>query len=320
MEKEFRLMAAPLQGLTEAAWRRKHFLLFGEKQGDVEYFTPFIRVEKGMVRARDLRDFTSDLNEGMLLTPQIIFKDIEEWRMLVDALAKDGATRIDMNLGCPFVPQVCKGRGAGMLLHADRLAEIADEMGHYPEIQFSVKMRLGVKDPTEALALADIINSMPLRHVTIHPRTAKQQYKGNLLFSEMREFSSMLRHSIVFNGEVSTPEDIDVLASDYDGVMVGRGLLARPSLFAEYRMGRELPIREQEEGFLNLLRSTSDLLAERLCGDAQLRDKMKPYWEYAPASLDKKIVKLGKKNGNIIGTSSLGLLSSHNLQKDRRQS
>lgn len=59
MEKEFKLMVAPLQGLTEVAWRREHFRLFGEGQGEVGYFTPFIRVEKGEVRARDLRDFTS---------------------------------------------------------------------------------------------------------------------------------------------------------------------------------------------------------------------------------------------------------------------
>ena len=295
------LMVGPLQGLTEAEWRCGHFSMFGKEQGNVEYFTPFIRVEKGTVRTRDLRDFTSDLNEGMLLTPQVIFRDIEEWKMLVDALAEAGAKRIDMNLGCPFVPQVRKGRGAGMLLHADRLADIVDEIGHYPEIQFSVKMRLGVNDPTEVFALADIINSMPLRHVTIHPRTAKQQYQGNLLLPEMKEFSSMLKHPVVFNGEISSPSDIEVLACDYDGVMVGRGLLARPSLFAEYHSGSELSLKQREEAFLNLISNTSALLEDRLCGAAQLRDKMKPYWEYAPASLDKKIVKMGKKKG-VIGS------------------
>ena len=119
MDNEFKLMAAPLQGLTEAPWRSVHFRLFGEEQGDVEYFTPFIRVEKGEVRKRDMRDYTSDLNAGMRLTPQIIFRDAEEWRMLVDALAEAGATRIDMNMGCPFSPHVRKGRGAGMVAHPD---------------------------------------------------------------------------------------------------------------------------------------------------------------------------------------------------------
>lgn len=300
MEKELRLMVAPLQGLTEAVWRSVHFALFGDRQGEVEYFTPFIRVEKDAVRARDLRDFTSEMNEGMMLTPQIIFKDADEWRMLVDTLVEAGAERIDMNMGCPFPLQVKKGRGAGMLSYPDRMAQIANAMMHYPDTQFSVKMRLGVNEPLEALELVDILNSMPLRHVTIHPRTAKQQYKGELLLSEMKEFISGLAHPVIFNGEISTPADIDALRDDYDGVMVGRGILARPSLFAEYRSGQVLSVEEREDAFLNLLKKTSSVLSEKLCGPAQLRDKMKPYWEYAPDTFDKKIIKQGKKFGTVL--------------------
>ena len=298
MDNEFKLMAAPLQGLTEAPWRSVHFRLFGEEQGDVEYFTPFIRVEKGEVRKRDMRDYTSDLNAGMRLTPQIIFRDAEEWRMLVDALAEAGATRIDMNMGCPFPPQVRKGRGAGMLSHPDMVEEIAKAMeGYADSIDFSVKMRLGVNDASESLSLVDILNSMKLRHITVHPRTATQQYKGELQLDAMDEFASVLKHPVVFNGEVSSPSDIEKLTSRYDGVMVGRGLLRRPTLFAEYRSGGELTAEERNEAFLSLIGRTASVLEQRLCGATQLKDKMKPYWEYAPETLDRKTVKLGRKNG-----------------------
>lgn len=293
-------MVAPLQGLTEAEWRSEHFRLFGERQGNVEYFTPFIRVEKGEVRARDLRDFTSELNRGMKLTPQIIFRDAEEWRLLVDTLAEAGATRIDMNMGCPFPPQVRKGRGAGMLEHPDVVGEVAAAMKEYSDaIEFSVKIRLGINDPMEALELVDVLNSMPLRHVTIHPRTASQQYGGELLLDEMRAFTSKLRHPVVFNGEVSAPSDILALSGQYDGVMVGRGLLARPSLFWEYRSGVEITHEEQEDCWLRLVKGMASVLEKRLCGSVQLRDKMKPYWEYAPAAMDRKIVKKGRKQGMI---------------------
>ena len=298
MDNEFKLMAAPLQGLTEAPWRSEHFRLFGEGQGDVEYFTPFIRVEKGEVRKRDMRDYTSDLNAGMRLTPQIIFRDAEEWRMLVDALAEAGATRIDMNMGCPFPPQVRKGRGAGMLAHPDMVEEIAKAMEEYADsIDFSVKMRLGVNDASESLSLVDILNSMKLRHITVHPRTATQQYKGELQLDAMDGFASVLKHPVVFNGEVSSPSDIEKLTSRYDGVMVGRGLLRRPTLFAEYRSGGELTAEERNEAFLSLIGRTASVLEQRLCGATQLKDKMKPYWEYAPETLDRKTVKLGRKNG-----------------------
>lgn len=293
-------MVAPLQGLTEAAWRSEHFRLFGEGQGDVEYFTPFIRVEKGEVRARDLRDFTLELNQGMRLTPQIIFRDAEEWRMLVDRLAESGATRIDMNMGCPFPPQVRKGRGAGIIVHPDIVADVARAMEQYADsIEFSVKMRLGVDYPEEVFDLVGIINSMSFRHVAVHPRTAKQQYKGKLLLEEMDAFALKLRHPVIFNGEVSTSMQIDELAKRYDGVMLGRGLLARPSLFAEYRAGVELSVEERERCWLELINGTASVLEKRLCGAVQLRDKMKPYWEYVPEGMDRKIVKMGKKGAHV---------------------
>lgn len=290
-----------MQGLTEAVWRRAHLEMFGKRQGKVEYFTPFIRMEKGQTRARDLRDFTSDLNRGMMLTPQIIFRDDEEWKLLVDTLADAGATRIDMNLGCPFVPQVRKGRGAGLLCHRERLEKIAEAMTAYTgSVEFSVKMRLGIDEPGAALGLVDILNGMPLRHVTVHPRTATQQYKGRLLLEEMSGFASRLKHPVIFNGEVSSPSDIEALSSSYAGVMVGRGLLSRPSLFAEFRSGSELTTRELEESFLDLVRCVYSEYEQKLCGRMQLRDKMKPYWDYAPLTLDKKAVKQGKKNGHLL--------------------
>lgn len=300
MEKDFKLMAAPLQGLTEAPWRNIHNNLFGREQGDVEYFTPFIRIEKGAVRARDMRDYTSELNQGMNVTPQIIFRNLEEWRMLVEALAEAGANRIDMNMGCPFPPQVRKGRGAGIIVHPDKVAEIAGAMAQYSDsIGFSIKMRLGVDDSAEALDLVEVLNTMPLRHITVHPRTALQQYKGSLMLDAMHNFTSMLRHPVIFNGDISSPARISELSGLYAGVMVGRGLLSRPSLFAEFRSRCELTTEQQEEAFLTLLKETSSLLGQRLCGVSQLKDKMKPYWEYAPATIDKKIVKVGKKKGTI---------------------
>ncbi|MDE7350799.1 MAG: tRNA-dihydrouridine synthase family protein, partial [Muribaculaceae bacterium] len=200
------------------------------------------------------------------------------------------------NMGCPFPPQVRKGRGAGIILHPEVISEIGEEMKTYAgSIEFSVKMRLGVKDPSEALRLADILNEMPLRHIAIHPRTAAQQYKGELLLDDLAVFTSKLNHPVIFNGEITSPKDIEALSSRYDGVMAGRGFLRRPSIFAEYLAGREMNADEIEGLWLRLIKGTASELEKRLCGVAQLRDKMKPYWEYAPISLDKKIVKQGRK-------------------------
>ena len=46
-----KLYAAPLQGFTEAPWRNLHQEVFG---GIDAYYTPFVRMEKGEFRNKEL--------------------------------------------------------------------------------------------------------------------------------------------------------------------------------------------------------------------------------------------------------------------------
>ena len=88
-------LGAPLQGFTQAPWRAIHSGMF---TGAVdEYFTPFMRLESGEPRKRDLRDITAGTN----LTVQIMARDAWEFAVLTEAAVAAGATRIDLNAGCP---------------------------------------------------------------------------------------------------------------------------------------------------------------------------------------------------------------------------
>ena len=64
---------APLQGYTDDAYRRFHHQLMG---GVATYTTPFLRVEGGGVRSKDLRDVAPEHNQGVPVVPQIIFKSM----------------------------------------------------------------------------------------------------------------------------------------------------------------------------------------------------------------------------------------------------
>ena len=46
---------APLQGYTDAAYRQAHACIFG---GIDTYYSPFVRVEHGEIRRKDIRDIT----------------------------------------------------------------------------------------------------------------------------------------------------------------------------------------------------------------------------------------------------------------------
>lgn len=280
---------APLQGYTDAAYRRAHNLCVG---GVDEYYTPFVRMEKGTVRRKDLRDTDPASNEGVSTVPQVIACGGDEFARLCDELQAQGWGRIDLNMGCPFPMQVRSGRGCGLLLQPDRVEEICTEMLRRPEVRFSVKMRLGQSDEREGLAVMSIVNAMPLVHLTLHSRLGRQQYKGTADKEAFLRFMEVCRHPMVYNGDldeeaIHTPK-LSILNSQFSthlkGVMLGRGLLARPWL-----TGQKDPKEVVGEMHAIVYRHAT----ETLCGDSQILSRLHAFWEYLdiPRKQKKAILK-----------------------------
>lgn len=296
---DFKIFAAPLQGYTEALWRCAHSAIAG---GIDSYFTPFIRVEKGAIRSRDLRDISPEKNGAIPVVPQAIFSDIEELSMIADMVKASGYSRLDLNLGCPFPPQWKKGRGAGIIPRLDVMQHVVEFIKITPELSFSVKMRLGVENSTEYRELVPLLNDVPLEYVTVHPRVARQQYSGNLNLDEFANLCSRSANPVIFNGDLLCPEDIDRVRGqfpDIAGVMIGRGLLARPSLAVEWRKHNSLAQGQIVEMLLQIHDQIYAEYSSVLCGDSQILSKIKPYWEYAQSVIDRRIWKAIHKANSL---------------------
>ena len=223
--------------------------------------------------------------------------------MLCDAVAEAGYRQIDINMGCPFPPQVHHGRGAGMIADTELLSALGDEMrGRYSDIEFSLKMRLGVESPDEWRVSADAVNSLPLSHVTVHPRTARQQYQGELWLDEFAALLAGSAHPVIYNGDITHPSHIDDILSRYPslaGVMIGRGLFSRPSIVAEWLAGEEWDESRRHEAMMRLHSMVYGHYRDTLSGDAQVLGKVKPFWEYLAPSLDRKAMKAIKKANSL---------------------
>lgn len=308
---EMKIHFAPLQGYTDAAYRRFHNEIYG---GRIDcYYTPFIRVEKGEVRTRDLKDICPDNNPDINLIPQIMVNGVSEFDYLVERVVDFGYKSIDINMGCPFPLQTKRGRGAGLLPRHDAVKDILAAIDRKSDISFSVKMRLGMTDEKECIDLLPLFNDVPLRHITVHPRIASQQYKGDLNFPAFDSIYQMSTHDIVFNGDIITIEHIKEINRRYEtlaGVMIGRGLLARPSLALEYTNGEELPEFQR----LSMLRELHDKLCAHyesvLQGESQLLMKMKTFWDYLEPAIGHKAWKLIRKSSSLqkykISVASVG--------------
>ncbi len=295
-----KLYLAPMQGYTEAAWRHFHRSVYA---GDYVAFTPFVRLERGEVRGRDMRDFTSQLNgDCTRLIPQVIFRDVAELRLLVDALAQAGAREVNLNMGCPFALQTAKGRGSALLGRPEALEGLSDVREEFPDISFSVKMRVGHEKADEWRKILPLLSPLAPEFIAVHPRTGRQQYGGEILLGEFEEILKSSPWPVIYNGDIVAPGGISDFAERYPdaaGIMVGRGIVGRPSMFEEFYRGSEMTRAER----LGRMRTFHDRLLDHytrsLCGEAQILAKIKPFWDYAEAEIGHKSHKAIRKGTNL---------------------
>ena len=291
---------APLQGYTEAAYRNAHAAVFG---GVDVYHTPFVRIDRGEFRHKDVRDILPENNRVPHLIPQLIASEMDKTERIIALFIEQGYREMDINLGCPF-PMLAKRQcGSGMLPHPDKVETLLKQIEQYPDVSFSVKMRLGWEKPDECLTLLPLLNAAPLTEIIVHPRLGIQQYKGEVNMEGFTAFYEACRHPVIYNGDILTIEDIRCITEKFPkltGVMIGRGLLANPALGWEYKEGRKLTPEEWREKLRALHTAVFQHYETQIQGgEAQLVTKMKTFWEYFMPSTDRKVLKKIHKSNKL---------------------
>ncbi len=210
---------------------------------------------------------------------------------------------VDINLGCPFPLLAKRHNGSGILPYPKEVETLLSLVRKYPQISFSIKMRLGWENPDECLKLVPIINDLPLRQVTMHPRLGKQQYKGEVDLKGFADFQNACKHPVIYNGDINSLEDIQQIQNKFPtlaGIMIGRGLLANPALALEHRHGRVLGFDEMVQKLQSMHKCIYTAYTEQLeGGDAQLLNKMKSFWEYLLPNAEKKLLKAIHKSTSL---------------------
>ena len=285
------VLAAPLQGVTDNVWRMAQHNVFG---GVDAYYSPFMRVEHGEVRRKDLRDVEPARNAGVTLIPQILACTPDHALMMVEALRQMGYYRIDINLGCPFPPIALHRKGSGMLAHPQLVEELFKALSQVEGVEYSVKMRIGwdkCDQWRDILPLMDIIGPV---NIAVHPRTGKQQYKGEL---DIEQFEALLTASswpVIYNGNLRSVEDIEQAIKRYPtlaAVMVGSGLAANPGMLApetqpdDYRRFHDMLV----EGYTEQLNG----------GEAQLVRHLQDIWQTFLPGTGRKLFKAIRKSRTL---------------------
>ena len=277
-----KIFAAPLQGYTDKEFRNAHFSQIG---GIEEYYTPFLGLEQGEIREKELSDVDKKRNLSPATVPQILVKNGEELAFFAEKLWNfAGWERMDINFGCPHVPVVKRGYGAGVLEEKNAVKSVLDALVKFPHIHFSVKCRLPEKDEK----ILQIFQEYALEKIVLHPRKASLQYKGT---ADKEAFARFLayggKNPVVYNGDIHTLEDVP---ENCEMLMLGRGLLRDP-LLARKIAGEKFTIEEENLLYRNF---HSTYVKNILSGTKKAEEKLpklKLFWEYFLLHKEKKIRK-----------------------------
>lgn len=272
------ILSAPIQGITDYHWRNAHNEIFG---GIDHYFSPFLRIEHGHMRKRDLVDVEPNNNVAYRFSPQLLACKPQDAARMAVTLNEMGYNEIDINLGCPFPPIALHHKGAGLLQYPDEVEALFRQLSKVEGVRYSVKMRLGWDDAAQWRKIMPLFDIIEPQHVVIHPRTGRQQYKGDLALEEFAAALQLCHYPVVYNGEIKTIEDINNIVMQFPNiaaVMIGRGLIENPAMLCH-----EKGDASHYALFHNCL---LDAYATHLNGgEHQLLLKMKSLWEtFLPAA------------------------------------
>lgn len=228
---------APLAGYTNAVFREMCFNL-----GAGLTFTEMVSA-KGLCynseKTAELLKYTPEY--GGIKACQIFGSEPEYMRRACESeyLAPFGL--IDINMGCP-VPKIYKnGEGSALLNDFNLAAKIISECKKSGKT-ISVKFRIGL-DERHIVAgqFAKMCEDAGADMICAHGRTRDKMYSGAVNFEAIAMAKSAVKIPVIANGGIFCKEDAVRLLKNTgaDGVMVARGAMFKPWLFAEIT-GKEI--------------------------------------------------------------------------------
>ena len=236
---------APMEGLTDAIYRKTHYEMFGHID---RYFLPFVSPTQNQCwHTRELRNIGTEANLGIPVVPQILTKDPDLFVWAAYSLQEMGHTVVNLNLGCPSGTVTSKGKGAGMLKEPDRLRFFLDKVCSDSPLPVSIKTRIGFDSMDEWPDICSVLWQYPLAELIIHARTRNEFYRGLSHPEAFLEVVDSAPFPVTYNGNLFTLGDIDWLKSkQVHGIriMLGRGIVSNPALAREMRGGSILQKHE----------------------------------------------------------------------------
>lgn len=231
----FPLLLAPMEDVSDPPFRS-----LCKEQGCDLMFTEFISVE-GLIRDAEKSVKKLDIyDEERPIGIQIFGAELDSMQRAAEIVTAAKPEILDINFGCPVQKVVCKMAGAGILKDIPKMVALTDAIVKSTNLPVTVKTRLGWDDSTiRIVEVAERLQDVGIRAISIHGRTRAQMYKGEADWSHIARVRENPRmHIPVFgNGDIDSPQKAVEYKRRYgvDGVMIGRASIGYPWIFREIK-------------------------------------------------------------------------------------
>ncbi|MFZ9885991.1 MAG: tRNA dihydrouridine synthase DusB [Myxococcota bacterium] len=183
---------------------------------------------------------------------QLFGGDVEAMAVAARAAWEHGADIVDINMGCPVKKVTKTGSGSSLMCDPHRAAALVTAMRKATEdrIPITAKLRAGWdKDTITCTTVARALEDAGCAAVALHPRTRAQGYSGDADWSLIRALKESVSIPVIGNGDVNSFADAQRMFAETgcDAVMIGRGALGNPWIFASLKAGRDLGAPSPDE-------------------------------------------------------------------------
>lgn len=228
-----RFFLAPMAGYTSLAFR-----LALRKLGGLGLVTTDLVNARAILERRPRSfELAETCQNDRPVAIQIYGSVIDEMQRAARWVVDNGASAVDINMGCPVNKVVKTGGGSALMCQADDATRLVAGVVESVDVPVTVKMRLGWDDATlSAPALARSFERVGAAGVIIHGRTRAQGFKGGVNRAGIRAVVEAVESiPVVGNGDIRTLADAAGMLDETGcaAISIGRGALSNPFLFRQ---------------------------------------------------------------------------------------
>ena len=240
VQLENNILLAPMAGITDMSFRQ----ICREQGCGLSYSEMISGKSVQYGNYKNLLDVSEDERPWAV---QLFGRDpdiLADAARRLDELCSAHVDIVDINMGCPAPKIVKNGEGSALMKEPALVGKIISAVCAAVDKPVTVKIRKGFNlENANAVEIAKIAEESGASAITVHGRTREQFYSGVADWDAIAEVKAAVKIPVIANGDVVSAESAQAILAHTgcDGIMIARGALGKPWLFAQILQGAAEP-------------------------------------------------------------------------------